>query len=163
MAIVEVKEVILQGDADTRSAIVDTLAVKKGMILSVGATGAGYCQPAVASTAETVIGIALYDADVGDVVTYAMAPCIARVVLAESQTITEGERLAIGSTTISSVTTYGQVASRASTAFAATYDATNAGAVVGDLADDIGYALEDKTTGADATAVLKIKFEGRKL
>ena len=50
MAIAEVKEVILQGDADTRSAVVDTAAVTKGMIVSVGAGGDGYCQPAVAST-----------------------------------------------------------------------------------------------------------------
>ncbi|MCE7699690.1 MAG: hypothetical protein K8E24_013055 [Methanobacterium paludis] len=162
MAIVEVQDVLLQGEGETFSGIVDTANVKKGMIIALGATGKGYVQPATTS-ANVVLGIALFDAEIGEEVTYVFSECTARVILAESQNITQGDRLTIGKTTIAAVDYIGEVAERTPGAFGDAYAKADANVILANLASDIGYAMESKTTGADVTAVLKIRFQGKRL
>lgn len=110
MAIAEVLEEILQGEAyQTYSATVETENVLRGMALKISDNGK--VAPATAGT--RVIGVAKYDAIIGEKVTFAVVPTgafIARMLLTESQTVEAGDPLKAASITISGVTTNGLLA-----------------------------------------------------
>jgi len=106
MAIATVLDPIEKGEPVTDSATVETGNVVRGMALKRSSNGK--VAPATAGT--RVIGIALYDAIIGEEVTYALTMSggfTARMLLTESQTITAGDPLCAGSITISGVTTNG--------------------------------------------------------
>lgn len=107
MALESILEPILQGEPQTYSFTVKAADVKKGML--VAPYGDGQVQPA--TTGDMVMGIAMFDADVDDELTVALmgTSYIARVILAENQTITMGAALGASSTTISGTTTKGRV------------------------------------------------------
>jgi hypothetical protein len=145
--------VVVEGEnlPDTRSDIVDTVAVTKGMVLTRGAGGKGYCQPADAD-AEIILGIAMSDASIGEYVTYALPPFTARGIVAESQTVVVDNKLAVGKSTISGTGYLGQLKVLA--------EPTDAASIINYMQRKVGTALESKTTGADGTAVIKFRFEG---
>ena len=110
MALIEILEEILQGEAyQTFSMEVMTENVKRGMAVAIADNGK--IRPAQAG--DRVIGVAKYDADIGEKCTFALTlsgAFVARMILTESQTVEAGDALKAGSMTISGVTTNGLVA-----------------------------------------------------
>lgn len=159
VGLTDVGEVIYKGDSLNDAAIVATAAVTKGELLKQN--DAGIVEPATAGS--RVVGIALYDADIGDEVTYAIpeGDLAVRAICAESQTISEGDSLTVGSSSISGVTYLGQVAKATDTTFTAGgAKGTEVDAFVTQLRGFVGYALEDCTTTADQNKVIKILLRG---
>jgi len=110
MAIATVLEAILQGESyQTYSGTVKDQDVSRGMALAVHDNG----EVKPATTGERVRGVALFDAVIDDEVTYALVDegaFIARMLLTESQTVTDGDPLCAAPIVISGVTTYGLLA-----------------------------------------------------
>lgn len=119
MAIATVLEAILQGEAyQTYSSTVETADVVRGMALKISDNG----KVAPATAGSRVVGVALFDAIVGEEVTYALVDegaFVARMLLTESQTVEAGDPLKAASITISGVTTNGLLAKQTDAALTA--------------------------------------------
>lgn len=159
MAIATMTEVVLTGEPRTYageaySDIVKGQLLKQHDNLSV--------EPATAGSGTRVIGVALMDADAGEQVTYAEpgSNFNARLICAESQTISAGDALVVGSTTISGTTTHGHVAKATDQTFSATVAQAEAEGLLADLKEVVGYAIEDCTTGSDVASLIKVRFTG---
>ena len=119
MAIATVLEAVLQGEAyQTYSGTVKDQDVVRGMVLSVHDNG----EVKPATTGERVRGIALFDAVIDEEVTYALVDegaFVARLLLTESQTVSDGDPLCAAPIVISGVTTIGLVAKQTDAALTA--------------------------------------------
>jgi hypothetical protein len=159
VGLTDVKEVILEGEALHHSGTVITGAVTKGQLLKIN--DAGIVEPATAGA--RVVGVALDNAEVGEPVTYAVGGTrfAARMILAESQTVSEGDALTVASSSISGVTYLGQVGKATDTTFTTGgAKGTELDAFLLQMRGFVGYALEDKTTAADTNKVIKVLFVG---
>lgn len=163
MAIATVLEAILQGEAyQTYSGTVKVQDVVRGMVLSVHDNG----EVKPATTGERVRGIALFDAAIDEEVTYALVDSgafVARLLLTESQTVSDGDPLCAAPIVISGVTTYGLVAKQADATIGATYAEAEVESILTQLKSFIGFALEDKTTTTDEAKVIKVLVKGASL
>ena len=160
MAIATIQEVVLEGEPRTYEGEVATANVVKGMALLQNDNKK--VEPAQAGSGNRLVGVALFDAAVGEKVTYAMPDghFIARMICAESQTISAGDALVAGSTTIGGVTTNGHVAKATDQTFSATVAKAEAEGLLADMKERLGYAVEDCTTGSDVASMIKVRFTG---
>lgn len=162
MAIAEIGEVILEGEPRTYSATVKGADVARGMALAQYDN----LQVKPAESGNRVIGIALDDAEVDEKVTYAIVGTgtfLARMILGESQTIDAGTPLKAGSTTIGGVTTNGHLVAQTDQSFSATVAKAEAEGLIAQLKAFVGFAVEDKTTGADTASPIKVLVKGASL
>jgi len=159
MAIKEIIEPILQGEPQTYSKIVETEAVKKGMLLMKSSKGK--VKPATA--AAKIVGVAMMDAAIGEEVTFAIpgTDFIARLILAESQTIVEGDSIVAAVTTIAGVANNGEAGKMADVTFTAGgATGPEVSALVTQMRSFVGYSMEEISTGADETKAIKVRVKG---